>query len=57
MLNAKIALLAIAVGLLLAVLPLVAALIAGLGEWPRHALPRTEASPASTESPAEKVAA
>ncbi len=50
-------LLAVVGGLLLSVLPLVAGLIAGLGEWPSHALPRTEARPTSTESPAEKVAA
>lgn len=55
--NTKVLLLAMAGGLLLSVLPLVAGLIAGLGEWPSHALPRTEANAASTKAPAEKVAA
>ena len=55
--NMKLLLLAMAGGLLLSVLPLVAGLIAGLGEWPRHALPRTEARSASTEPAADKAAA
>ncbi|HEU5448127.1 MAG TPA: hypothetical protein VFW57_03865 [Acidimicrobiia bacterium] len=55
--NTKVLLLAMVGGLLLPVLPLVVGLIAGLGEWPSHALPRTTARPESTESPAEKVAA
>ena len=53
--NTKVLLLAMVGGLLLPVLPLVVGLIAGLGEWPSHALPRTTARPESTESPAEKV--
>ena len=55
--NTRVLVLAVVGGLLLPVLPLVAGLIAGLGEWPSHARPWSEARPEPTESPADKVAA
>jgi hypothetical protein len=55
--NTKVLLIAVVGTLLLPVLPLLAGLIAGLGEWPSHALPRTAVRPAAEEDPADPVAA
>lgn len=55
--NTKVLVLAVVGTLLLPVLPLVAGLIAGLGEWPKHAFPKTAAGPAAEEAPLERVAA
>jgi hypothetical protein len=55
--NTKVLVIAMVGTLLLPFLPLVAGLIAGLGKWPTHALPKTGAGLAAEEPPAEKAAA
>jgi hypothetical protein len=55
--NTKVLVIAMVGTLLLPVLPLVAGLIAGLGKWPSHAMPRTAAGPAAEDPVAEKAAA